>query len=123
MRVAFAVDGGDISAHFGHCAEYALVDIEGGKVVREARVPTPPHQPGVLPPFLHRHGAGCVVAGGMGPRAVELFEQLGIQVVMGVQGSLEDTVEAFANGTLAGGTSTCGHEGSACEPPSGQCHE
>lgn len=113
MRVAFAVDGGDISAHFGHCAEYALIDIEGGKVVREARVPTPPHQPGVLPPFLHRHGAECVVAGGMGPRAVELFEQLGIQVVMGVQGSLDDVVAAFANGTLAEGASTCSHDAPA----------
>ncbi len=121
MRVAFAVDGEQISAHFGHCAEYALVDFEDGRVARETRVPTPPHQPGVLPPFLHRHGAECVVAGGMGPRAVELFERLGIHVVMGVAGSLSEVVRAFQDGRLAGGESTCTHGEPACSPPSEGC--
>jgi len=122
MRVAFALDGDQISAHFGHCAEYALVDIEGGKVAAQARVATPPHQPCVLPPFLHRHGAECVVGGGMGPRAVELFEQLGIQVILGVHGPFETAVEALLRGELAGGASTCGHGDAACAPHAGDCH-
>ncbi|MBI3945154.1 MAG: NifB/NifX family molybdenum-iron cluster-binding protein [Armatimonadetes bacterium] len=119
MRVAFAVDGEEISAHFGHCAEYALVDFADGQVERQARIPTPPHQPGVLPPFLRRRGAECVVAGGMGPRAVELFTQLGIGVIVGVQGSLAEAIEAFLKGKLAGGESTCAHVEQVLSSPSG----
>lgn len=121
MRVAFAVDGEQISAHFGHCAEYALVDFADGRVTAQTRVPTPPHQPGVLPPFLHRQGAECVVAGGMGPRAVELFEQLGIRVVMGVGGPLAAAIQAVLDGALVAGASTCTHGEPACAPSSDQC--
>ncbi len=123
MRVAFALDGDQISAHFGHCAEYALVDIEGGEVTAQSRVATPPHQPGALPPFLHRHGANCVVAGGMGPRAVDLFEGLGIQVVLGVGGPFTAALEALLRGELAGGASTCGHGDAECAPQPGRCHQ
>lgn len=121
MRIAFAVDGDEISAHFGHCAEYALVDVTDGRVERKSRIPAPPHQPGVLPSFLHRHGAECVVAGGMGPRAVELFEQLGIRVVLGVGGPLFEAVQSFLQGGLAGGESTCTHGARACSGSENGC--
>ncbi|MDH7570649.1 MAG: NifB/NifX family molybdenum-iron cluster-binding protein, partial [Armatimonadota bacterium] len=65
MRVAFAVEGEEISAHFGHCAQFALVDLEDGRVVGQHRVDAPPHQhdaPCALPPYLQRHGAQAVVA-------------------------------------------------------------
>ena len=33
MRAAIATDGNDVSAHFGRCPAYTLVDIEGGRIV------------------------------------------------------------------------------------------
>lgn len=111
MRVAFAVDGENISSHFGHCSEYALVDIEDEKIIRQSRVAAPPHQPGILPPFLKQQGADEVVAGGMGPHAVELFQGLGIRVYLGVSGLLVDAIAARMHGQLAAGESLCHHSG------------
>lgn len=109
MKVAIANDGGQVSQHFGHCAEYTFFEVEDGKVISQTSVPTPPHEPGILPPFLAKHGANCVVAGGMGSRAQELFAAHGIQVIMGVSGPVEDVLRAYLDGTLVVGQSTCDH--------------
>lgn len=123
MRIAIAVDGDSVSGHFGHCAEFALVDIEDGKVAGQSRVAPPPHEPGVLPAFLRQQGAECVVAGGMGPRAVGLFEQHGIHVILGVQGPVSSAVDALLQGELVGGASTCNSHGhGSCGSHDGDCH-
>jgi predicted Fe-Mo cluster-binding NifX family protein len=107
LRIAVANDGGYVSGHFGRCAEYVLFDVEDGKVVSQTAIPTPSHQPGVLPPYLAQHGANCVIAGGMGQRAQELFASEGVEVVMGVQGKVEDVLQAYLAGQTTGGPSTC----------------
>jgi len=109
MRVAIAVDGDEVSPHFGRCERYELVDLTDGKVAARQRLAHPGHAPGELPPYLKQVGADCIVAGGMGPRAVGLFESLGMQVIVGVSGPLEDVVTALAEGRLEGGDSLCDH--------------
>ncbi len=109
MRIAIANDGGSVSAHFGHCAEYTFFDIEDGKVVSQTSVPTPEHQPGILPPFLAEKGANVVIAGGMGGRAVDLFESFGVEVILGAQGRIDEVLQAYLDGTLVSGESSCSH--------------
>lgn len=48
-------------------------------------------------------------AGGMGPRAQELFERRGIQTVIGAQGPVDEVARAFVAGELQVGESTCAH--------------
>jgi len=107
VRLAIATQDGMVSAHFGHCQAYTLVDIEDGSATNTNAIPAPPHQPGILPPFLADKGANIVIAGGMGPRAVELFEAQGIKVISGVQGSIDQVVEAYIAGTLKSGENLC----------------
>lgn len=110
MRIAIATDGDFVSAHFGRCPIYTLVEIEEGKIVNKKVINNPGHQPGFLPQFLKEQGVDCVIAGGMGPRAQELFAQAGIKVILGVTGSVDDVIKQLLNGTLKEGKSFCEHE-------------
>ncbi len=107
MRIAIATDGSYVSPHFGRCGAYTLVDIEDGRIVDQKTVGNPGHAPGAIPQYLHEQGVHQIVCGGMGARAAELFEVMGINMVTGVQGSVRDVIGQLAGGTLTGGESFC----------------
>ena len=112
MRIAIPVADGALCMHFGHCEQFALVDIdEGAKtILKTDYVTPPPHEPGVLPRWLHEQGANVIIAGGMGQRAQALFVQNGIQVLVGApDGSPEDIATAYLNKTLQVGDNVCDH--------------
>jgi predicted Fe-Mo cluster-binding NifX family protein len=113
MRLAIAVDGGYVSAHFGRCPAFLIVDIdESGNVIKQEMVENPGaygHQPGLVPKFLQSIGVDCVIAGGMGPNAIMMLEAAGIKPILGVTGRVEDVLNAFLAGTLQGGESLCDH--------------
>ncbi|NLW07692.1 MAG: dinitrogenase iron-molybdenum cofactor [Clostridia bacterium] len=110
MRIGVATEGNMVAAHFGHCPHYSLFDVEDGKIVNKELVASPPHQPGVLPPFLGNLGVNCVIVGGIGARAVELFRQQGIEVIMGASGPVEEVVKAYLNGEIESSGTVCSHE-------------
>lgn len=107
MRIAISTDGGSVSAHFGRCPSFTIVDVEGDKVVNKEEISNPGHHPGFLPQFLHGKGVSCIVAGGMGARAEQLFAEQGIERIVGVSGKIDDVVSRLINGTLEGGESLC----------------
>ena len=71
MRIAVPVATGKLAAHFGHCEEFALIDVDLDKkiILNQDRIAAPPHEPGLLPGWLAKHGAEVIIAGGMGMRA------------------------------------------------------
>lgn len=107
MRVAISTDGEFVSAHFGRCPTFTLVDIENSKVIKITEVENPGHQPGAIPQFLHQKGVNCIVAGGMGQRATMFFEEYGIQTVVGISGKINDVVKQLESGTLESQESLC----------------
>jgi predicted Fe-Mo cluster-binding NifX family protein len=107
MRVAISTDGEFVSAHFGRCPSFTLVDIENGKVMKRTEVVNPGHQPGAIPQFLHQKGVNCIVTGGMGMRATSFFEEYSIKTIVGVSGKIDEVVEQIKKGTLEGGESLC----------------
>ncbi len=114
-RIAIATDGAQVAQHFGRCQAYTLVDIEEGREINSTVIDSPGHQVGFLPRFLGEKGVSCVIAGGMGPRAQNLFAQEGISAIIGVTGLVTDVVKDFLSGNLAAGDSLCtqgqhGHE-------------
>ena len=112
MRIAIPLANGMLSAHFGHCERFALIDVDGQPrtIVKREDISAPPHQPGLLPPWLAEQGARLVIAGGMGQRAQALFAQHGIEVLVGAPaGTPEDLVRAYLAGTLAAGENLCDH--------------
>lgn len=98
--------------HFGHCREFALIDIEPetGEISKQETLPAPDHQPGLLPRWLSDKGAEVVIAGGMGRRAQMLFEEAGIKVVVGSPAERAETLAAqLISGTLVSGENICDH--------------
>ncbi len=112
MKIALPVVGGKLSMHFGHCDQFALVDVDEAnkQVVNTAMLAPPAHEPGVLPRWLHEQGAELIIAGGIGRRAQQLFADQGIRVIVGAPSESPDqVVAAYLNGNLALGDNICDH--------------
>jgi predicted Fe-Mo cluster-binding NifX family protein len=110
VKVAISTDMGYVSAHFGRCASYTIVDIEEGEVVNREEIPNPGHQPGFLPQYLYDRGVNIIIAGGMGPRAQGLFAQRNIESLIGVQGPIDDVITKFIDQKIEAGEDLCGHK-------------
>jgi ATP-binding protein involved in chromosome partitioning len=112
LRIAIPVDKGHLSPHFGHCESFALIDadLEKREIIQEQMVNSPPHQPGLLPRWLHDREAELIIAGGMGSRAQGLFGEQGIRVIVGApKGTPHDLAISFLQGTLKTGDNICDH--------------
>jgi predicted Fe-Mo cluster-binding NifX family protein len=109
MRVAIASEGQNVSGHFGHCEAFAIYEVEAGKVLSQDVKPNPGHRPGYIPLFLKDLGVNVIIAGGMGEMAQQLFNENGIEVFVGVQGSCDDAIKHFVDGELRSTDSIC-HE-------------
>jgi predicted Fe-Mo cluster-binding NifX family protein len=107
MRIAISTDGDTVSAHFGRCPSFTIIDIEDGKLLSKELIQNPGHHPGFLPVFLHEKGVGRIIAGGMGQNAVNLFSQQAIETVVGVSGTIDEVVKKILEGDLKGGESLC----------------
>ncbi|MEJ2744514.1 MAG: NifB/NifX family molybdenum-iron cluster-binding protein [bacterium] len=112
MRIAIPVSNGKLSAHFGHCERFALVDVDPAakKILKCEELDAPAHQPGLLPPWLAERGAQMIIAGGMGVRAQALFSGQGIQVLTGAPSETpEKIVTDYLTGMLERGENVCDH--------------
>ncbi|HHO75257.1 MAG TPA: chromosome partitioning protein ParA [Deltaproteobacteria bacterium] len=110
-RIAIPVTQGVLSSHFGHCEIFAIFDVDSeNRVLGRNDVTPPPHEPGTFPAWLRQQGADIIIAGGMGSRAQGLFNESGIQVVVGAPTvDLEHVLEGYLNGTLETGGNLCDH--------------
>jgi len=107
MRIAIATEGNRVSPHFGRCALYTVVEMNAGKVAGTELVENPGHRPNYLPEFLHVHQIDCVVSGGMGSRARQLFHQYDIETVVGVDDKIDTVIQQLESGALSNGQNLC----------------
>ncbi|MCP4566871.1 MAG: ATPase [FCB group bacterium] len=112
MKIAIPTSDGILCAHFGHCQQFAIIDVnQDTKSINKTEMLTPPpHEPGVLPAWLSQMGCKIIIAGGMGGRAVGMFQQNGVEVVLGAPGGKpEEIVSAYMQGELITGENVCDH--------------
>ncbi len=98
-----------ISAHFGRCPYFTLVEVEDREVRAVESVANPyfsNHQPGEVPGFIHSLGAQVMLSGGMGGRAVVFFQDYGITPATGASGVARDALKRYLDGDLTG-TAPC----------------
>lgn len=107
MKIAVSTDSGKVSGHFGRCPEFTIVEIKNNKVRDKKLIQNPGHITGFLPKFLKEQGISCVIAGGAGSRAQELFEQFRIKLITGVRGDVEEAIKEFIKGKLEQGEDLC----------------
>lgn len=110
MRFAVPTLNNELTAHFGHCEKFAIIETENNTVLNEEFVTPPIHQPGVYPRFLSEMGVEVVISGGMGQKARSLFAAHNIQVCVGVaEGSPRELVEQYLENKLVTGHNLCDH--------------
>lgn len=110
MKIAIPTHGRSLTAHFGHCESFAIVDAEGNTIHHIEYIDPPDHHPGVYPRFLANAGVDVIIAGGMGQKARQLFSQNGIEVIIGIsEGKPEDLVKSYLEGKLDPGDNLCDH--------------
>lgn len=112
MKIAIPTVNGVLCPHFGHCQQFAILeaDPETKSINSSEMLTPPPHEPGLLPRWLGQMGCNLIIAGGMGQRAVGLFQQNGVEVIVGAPSEKpEEIVMAYLNGALKAGDNVCDH--------------
>jgi len=112
MKYAVPVSEGIVSQHFGHCEQFALIDVDETSklILKKEMVSSPGHEPGLLPVWLAGKGVSLVIAGGMGSRAQTLFQQNNIGVITGImENDPERAVMSHLQGVLETGDNICDH--------------
>ncbi|MEW6202548.1 MAG: iron-sulfur cluster carrier protein MrpORP [bacterium] len=110
VKIALPIADGRLCMHFGHCERFAIIEVEGEKIMGTNYLNPPPHEPGVLPKWLNEQGVNMIIAGGMGHRAQEFFQQYGITVVVGAPAlEPEEIVKQYLAGTLVTSENICDH--------------
>ncbi|MBS3732536.1 MAG: NifB/NifX family molybdenum-iron cluster-binding protein [Desulfobacterales bacterium] len=117
MKFAIPLANGQLAAHFGHCREFAFIEVEDNKIAKKEFLVPPPHEPGVLPQWLAEQRTNVVLAGGIGRRAIDLLDQAGVRVVAGVPVTdPESLVNQYIQENLETGDNLCagGHGSHEC---------
>ncbi len=104
------VSGGKLSAHFGHCEQFAFIETQNGKITETEMLNPPAHEPGALPQWLYEQGADVAIVGGMGESAQQLLREKGIEVIIGApMDSPESLANQYLSDTLVAGANVCDH--------------
>lgn len=107
--IAVPSEGEHIAQHFGHCPEFTIIESEGNKVIKKETISNPGHRPDFLPKYLNELAVDVVLAGGMGSRAVNLFQSNGIEVITGASGTVDQAVNLYLENKLETGNNVCDH--------------
>jgi predicted Fe-Mo cluster-binding NifX family protein/ferredoxin len=124
MKIAVTSTGptlnDNVEARFGRCPYFLIIDIDtmqleaienpniaigGGAGIQSAQL-------------MSEKGVTTVLTGNCGPNAFNVFGQAGIQVIVGVSGSVRDAVEQFKTGgfSSASGPNVASHFGVNTSP-------
>ncbi len=125
MKIVIPSKDGKLCAHFGHCESYSFVEVntENKEILsKEVRIP----EDGIScqsANWIASQGANVVLAGGMGGRPLNIFEQNGVKVITGCpELPIEEVVNKYLTNTLETGSNACGGEHHHCHGPSHGTH-
>ena len=93
-----------IGEHFGRVPTYTIIDSESNefKVIEN----TSEHMggKGYPPEIMQVAGVEVMICSGLGRRAVQMFEHMGIMVYVGASGSVQNALDLWKNGHLQAAT-------------------
>jgi predicted Fe-Mo cluster-binding NifX family protein len=121
MKIAVATQNGSVSGHFGKCEQFTVFETEDKRIIGKVLLDTRAHGHGLLPAFLTSNGVETVIAGGMGDGAKQNLDSLGIRIVSGASGNVEEAVQQYLEGTLKVSEGGC-HSGEHNSGHHCNCH-
>ena len=117
MKIALPSYQNQVDEHFGHCEYFTVFTIENEKILAEEMI-TPPPGCGCksnIALTLAQMGVKVMLAGNMGQGAVNVLNNVGIQVLRGCAGQVKDVAEKWLTGDL-------NDTGIACKQHEHGCH-
>jgi predicted Fe-Mo cluster-binding NifX family protein len=122
-KVGVPTANGLLSPHFGGSEYFSVFNIENNKIISEEILPTPEHTTGSFPNFLAQQNITDIVVGGIGGKAIEIFNSFNINVYVGADVKLPKIIaEEFISGSLVLTGNSCNHEGDGPESHGGEHH-
>lgn len=110
-KIAIPIENGMLCPHFGHCEQFSIIETDNKTIVSEQLVTPPPHEPGLYPVWLAEKGVTDIIAGGMGQKAIAIFNNQKINVFTGAPVSkTKDLVNDFLNAELKLSANYCSHD-------------
>jgi predicted Fe-Mo cluster-binding NifX family protein len=122
MKIAVSANGKGLDAtvndRFGRCPYFLIVDTDGMQVqvIENSNADLPTGAGIQAAGAVASAGARAVITGNCGPKAMQVFNQAGIQVVLDQQGVVRDVINAFTNGALPASTRANAPEKSGVAP-------
>lgn len=109
-KIAIPVVNGQLNCHFGHTQQFYVYEIGNNSIIKELILTPPPHEPGLFPQWLSEIGVTDIIAGGMGRKAIALFNLKKINVFIGVPVKPpKELVIDYLDRTLETSDNTCDH--------------
>jgi predicted Fe-Mo cluster-binding NifX family protein len=102
MKIAIATDQDFVSSHFGCCPAFTIVNIEDGRIRDTFIIPNPGCQHEYWADLFFRNSIKHLIVGNMGSKAQSVLKWRGIDIILGVEGRIDDVVRRFAQGELRG---------------------
>jgi len=91
----------DVSAHFGHCEVFTLVELEGKKVKKASLLENPKEHDCMVPvELMVKRGVKTVLIGGIGRNPLLGMQNAGIDVYIGASGKVKDAISDYQQGIL-----------------------
>ncbi len=112
QKIAIPTKDGMLWPHFGKAPQVTIVTVENGQVKETNVYEAPEHQHGAMPRFIASHNCTDVLCGGLGGGAVNLLNELGIQVHAGAPSiPIDELLAQYLGGTISYGDGSCHHDG------------
>jgi len=94
-----------MSPIFGRCQYFVIADVEEKKIKESKTIQNQAAmQMGgagiTTAQLMGNEGVNIVISGAAGPRAFQVFQQLGIKVFMGINGTIRENIQAYIDGRL-----------------------
>lgn len=109
MRIAVTYDNGNVFQHFGKTKEFMIYTVDAGKIASSEILNAGDTGHEALAGLLAGQDVEVVICGGLGAGADAALKAAGIEVFSGVQGSTDEAVNAYLDGTLTSEGINCDH--------------
>ncbi len=100
LKVCIPKSDAKVFRHFGKSPEFAFFLVENGNVTSSEVIPNPGREKGQVPQLMIEHQITHVVAAAIGPRAVGILHEKGIEVYPDALGMVDTILERFLKGEL-----------------------
>lgn len=109
--IAIPVVNNMLSAHFGHAPFFYIYHARDRKIIKQRMEKAPPHTPGAIPAHLKKLDVTDVIVSGIGQKAIDIFNDDGINVYSGAQPDTPaNIIRKFLDNKLELTENTCDSE-------------